>query len=200
MLKYYVELFPNFYFEKKVSYNVHSLLHLTECVEEIGFINCFSAYEFENYMQHLKRLVKKPSQILQQINNKITFDTLIKEHKPMGIKQNRNGSISSFSTLNYYFSLRSPDNFCFIQPGFGVRITKIFKENSRICILGKRLENCVSLFKEPCDSFSNLSIFIADTENEKEEVFDINFIQFKLMRLPLETSFVFIPVLHTIAN
>lgn len=58
LLKSFVENFPILYTETGVTYNVHNLLHVTDCVQEIGFLNDFSAYPFENFMQELKKKLK----------------------------------------------------------------------------------------------------------------------------------------------
>ena len=68
----FVQSFPNFYGIDKVSYNVYNLLHIADSVLIFGNINNFSAYKFENYMQEIKKHVRKSNKILQQITNRIT--------------------------------------------------------------------------------------------------------------------------------
>ncbi|XP_054082056.1 uncharacterized protein LOC128919990 isoform X1 [Zeugodacus cucurbitae] len=47
----FVYLFSNLHGEHLISFNVHGLLHLADCVRRFGAIDSFSAYKFENYMQ-----------------------------------------------------------------------------------------------------------------------------------------------------
>ena len=48
-------------------YNVHSLTHLANDVKNLGCLDEFSAFKFENKLGQLKRLVRKPQNPLQQI-------------------------------------------------------------------------------------------------------------------------------------
>ena len=48
-------------------YNVHSLLHLAKQTEIHGDLNRCSAFEFENYMQKLKKLVRQRKNPLVEI-------------------------------------------------------------------------------------------------------------------------------------
>lgn len=53
-------------------YNVHSLIHLADDVRRLGVLDNFSSFPFENALKNLKKLVRKPSQILQQIANRLS--------------------------------------------------------------------------------------------------------------------------------
>lgn len=50
-----------------ISYNVHNLLHLNDCVKMFGPLDNFSAFPFENYMRQITRKVRKTSKPLQQV-------------------------------------------------------------------------------------------------------------------------------------
>lgn len=55
LLENFVENFGVLYGKDKVSYNVHNLLHISDCVRQFGPLDNFSAYKFENAMQYLKK-------------------------------------------------------------------------------------------------------------------------------------------------
>ena len=55
VLEDFVNYFGRLYGEELVSFNVHGLLHLVNCVIQYGPLDTFSAYKFENYMQYIKR-------------------------------------------------------------------------------------------------------------------------------------------------
>lgn len=57
----------NFKIINLVSYNIHNLIHLTADAEIFGVLNNFSAFQFENYLQQLKKLIRKASHPLQQL-------------------------------------------------------------------------------------------------------------------------------------
>ncbi|XP_036150652.1 uncharacterized protein LOC118648446 isoform X1 [Monomorium pharaonis] len=67
LLKYFVQHFEKIYGDYLVSHNVHCLIHLAADVKVYGVLDNFSAFKFENYLQQLKRLIRKASQSLQQL-------------------------------------------------------------------------------------------------------------------------------------
>jgi hypothetical protein len=55
------------YGKQTLVYNVHSLIHLAADVKKFGSLENFSAFIFENELGHLKKLVRKPQNPIQQI-------------------------------------------------------------------------------------------------------------------------------------
>lgn len=55
LLKKFVEDFGILYGNDKISFNVHNVLHICDCVRQFRHIDSFSAYKFENAMQGLRR-------------------------------------------------------------------------------------------------------------------------------------------------
>lgn len=47
-----------------VSYNVHNLIHLPLYVQKLGGVDSFSANSFENYLQGIKKIVRKSTKPL----------------------------------------------------------------------------------------------------------------------------------------
>ena len=68
LLKWFVQASSRIYGDTFVSLNVHSLIHLPDDVEHF---NCglerISAFDFENFMQRIKKMVRKSHQILPQV-------------------------------------------------------------------------------------------------------------------------------------
>lgn len=60
VLVLFVQHFGKLYGEMYLSYNVHNLVHLAQDVKVHGNLDSFSAFKFENFMQKLKRFVRKP--------------------------------------------------------------------------------------------------------------------------------------------
>lgn len=67
LLDHFVESFGKYFGESEISLNVHSLYHITEDVREHGSLEKFSAFIFENFMQSLKKKLRKSDRPLQQI-------------------------------------------------------------------------------------------------------------------------------------
>lgn len=48
LIKDFVHSFSIIYGENKLSYNVHNLLHISDCVKQFALLDSFSANKFEN--------------------------------------------------------------------------------------------------------------------------------------------------------
>ena len=55
-----------------ISYNVHGLIHIAEDVKKFGSLDNYSAFLFENFLGHLKYLIRKPQLPLQQVIRRIS--------------------------------------------------------------------------------------------------------------------------------
>lgn len=69
LLQHFVSTFKVIYGEHHVSHNIHGLLHIVDDVRNFGFLDTFSTFAFENYMQKLKS--KKYDKPLQQIGRRL---------------------------------------------------------------------------------------------------------------------------------
>lgn len=67
----FVEQFPKLYGTEHMSYNVHSLLHLADDVKSFGHLHSYSAFKFENFMQKMKKMVRKPSLPIQPVMKRV---------------------------------------------------------------------------------------------------------------------------------
>ena len=57
-------------------YNVHALIHLANDCKKFGCLNNFSAFPFENFLQSLKKLVRKSELPLQQVVKRLDEQNL----------------------------------------------------------------------------------------------------------------------------
>lgn len=147
MLKDYVENFALLYGENKLSYNVHNLLHLAACVKQFSPLDSFSAYKYENYMQLIKKN-RKPSQVLQQLNNRIN------EINQVNLKQSNGFSPKTVSLFDeFILTPNSPgDSYCLTKDEVPLRIEEIYVENVIEYVRGFRCLNASSFFTTPIDS------------------------------------------------
>ena len=72
LLVNFVEHFGDLYGKDQIVYNVHSLIHIHQDAVQYGPLDNVSAFPFENYLGKLKKLVRKPSQPLQQIVRRLS--------------------------------------------------------------------------------------------------------------------------------
>ena len=72
LLKWFVDTSSDNYGNSFVSYNVHSLIHLHQDIENF---HCgrqeISAFPFENFIQRIKRMVRKKHQGLSQVAKRV---------------------------------------------------------------------------------------------------------------------------------
>lgn len=71
LMVYFVKTFSRIYGPEFVSHNVHGLTHISEDVKLYGSLDSYSAFQFENFMQVLKKLIRKHSAPLPQIMKRL---------------------------------------------------------------------------------------------------------------------------------
>lgn len=67
LILFFIKTFIKLYGKHNVSHNVHNLIHLVNDVRQYGPLDNFSAFKFENYLQTLKKMLRKSDKPLQQI-------------------------------------------------------------------------------------------------------------------------------------
>jgi len=74
LLLYFVSNYGNIYDDKYLSYNVHNLIHLTKDVDNFDFLDNFSCFKYENYMQKIKNKLhyrNTSGKPLEELTNRI---------------------------------------------------------------------------------------------------------------------------------
>ena len=71
LIKFFIKKFIKLYGVENLSHNVHSFVHLVNDVHRFGPVDNFSAFKFENYMQVLKKYLRKADKPLQQVRRYI---------------------------------------------------------------------------------------------------------------------------------
>jgi hypothetical protein len=66
LLQHYVKNCKTFFGPSFITYNVHNLIHLVDDVLRFGLIFQFSAFPFENYLQTLKKFLRKHEHAISQ--------------------------------------------------------------------------------------------------------------------------------------
>ncbi|KAJ8034244.1 hypothetical protein HOLleu_21001 [Holothuria leucospilota] len=123
LLVNFVQHFSDLYGKKNVVYNVHSLIHLPEDAQHYGFLDSISAFPFENYLGKLKKLVRKPSQPLQQIVRRISEKELVSNVPKVRAAIHLNGKHSNGPVPNelaggtQYKQIQLPVGFVSCMPG-----------------------------------------------------------------------------------
>lgn len=141
MLKIFVKRVPEHYGIEFLAYNIHGLIHLCNDVRNYGSLDSFSAFPYENNMQHLRKMCRKPNHQLQQIVNRRHKEKKLHKNNFSFINviqvsnMHENGPVPAiFQSFRYYSQYRN-----LLCPMFTLSLNgrddTIILEDSSICII-----------------------------------------------------------------
>lgn len=139
-----------------MSPNVHNLIHLCDDVRNLGSLDSFSAYPFENYLQIIKNLIRKSAKPLQQIVKRLSEHEMAKIVKPTESEENVllydehfNGPTipnicgKQFKKANvkkWKLSKCQPDNCVYLNDMSVLLIENFVKRNQQMLIIARKFE------------------------------------------------------------
>jgi hypothetical protein len=196
-------------------YNFHSLIHLAEDCKKFGKLHNFSAFPFENALKGLKKLVRKPNQVLQQLVGRLAEkgrrkiktvnDNIIqlkKEHESGPVP-----NIDICRNVRQYEQLHTGKCFIAITLGDNCFMT----EERRPCLVRNILCNSESVmlavveyfsviqdfFHHPLPS-SQMNIFHVSCLAETYDIVPVEALSHKFVCMPSERNgnFILIPLNH----
>lgn len=196
-----------------VVYNIHGLVHLADDVRKFGPLPNFSAFPFENYLQKMKRKVRKPSKCLQQIvrrlaeeesvskanKNKagpegehfevlsITFHSAFATHSQ--IKQ-----FSRYATKKFTLSLDNVNNAVLVGHTT-YKIENIVLIDGCTYFVSKQFKYKSAFFTNPVDSLMLDIAFVRELCDDIILLSERN-VQNKVVLLPYKDGFVTYPLNH----
>lgn len=212
LLKYFVETFIVLYGSQNVSHNIHNLLHVCQDVQQLGSIEKFSAFPFENFMQSLKKLARKDEKPLQQIVRRISeqdfFPTKsqVSSASPQLNHEHFSGPLldatattkqyKNISFGNFILSTSEPNNCCSLIGSDNniVIIKNILLKDNEIFIIGQMFLHLEDFYSTPCSS-SQLGIYLASNFGNLKS-WNIKMVSKKCMKLDYNDKYVIIPLLH----
>jgi hypothetical protein len=154
-------------------YNIHCLVHLANDVKNLGCLDDFSAFVFENKLDHLKKLVRKPQQPIQQILRRLHERSFFNDCLPAVIEPKTRSEHNDGPILPGYLGARqyrqittekwslsvSPGNNCvLLDKGVPVLIKNIVIHKKDIILICARFETVSDAFLYPLPS-SKLDIW-----------------------------------------
>lgn len=196
-----------------ISHNIHNFLHLSDCVKLYGSLDNFSAFPFENYMQQLKKKVRKSAQPLQQVvhriieesNNSHFSNNANKDSSIKFLMEHFDGPLVSncmspqyrkVQTNDYYLNTSNiADRFVELKNNTIIEIKNFAHCGDSVCLIGYKCSKQDSFYYKPCTS-SLFDIQYIKIENKCYEVWNINCIRRKLVVLPYKKSLISFPLLH----
>lgn len=195
-----------------ISHNIHNFLHLSDCVRLFGSLDNFSAFPFENFMQKLKKMVRKTSQPLQQVVRRIVEENNLKPTKNTDnnlstelLMEHFNGPLTNtcnspqykkLKTTEYCLNIRRiADRFVELKDKTIVEIKNFVTHANSAAFLGYSYSLQNDLYSKPCAS-SFFDIQFIKKNNILLEMRSINDINRKLIVLPCKGQYVSFPLLH----
>lgn len=202
LLVSFVEQYKEMYGLQGLTFNIHNLIHLANEVKNLGPLDSFSCFPFENYLKNLKYKIKTAPKPLHQLVNRLHEENSLplqkKEIKTFPIiHRSKSSKITRIEFNGFTISSKSPNN-CFLSLSYTViLVNRIYEKDENIFLEGKAIVETEPLFYAPCDS-SNFHIYVCKTSSAIDvSTMPISNIGKKCVRLPYGIeSFVSIPLIH----
>ena len=210
LLKEFVAHYGAIYGKDVIVYNVHGLIHLSSDVKVHGPLDNFSCFPFENYLQKLKKFVRKPeyplAQIIRRLSEQNSHDSslipalgLKKEHFHGPVPSEFAGFVikqfEHMLTDNFIIKLDENDNTFLINNDVCVVLNIIQTEDS-VYIVYKKFKQKKDFFEYPFKS-SFLGIFAVSSLTERTFFDKAGKVEVKCARYPWKNQFVTFPLRHT---
>lgn len=220
LLRHFVISFAILYGEHQVSHNVHGLIHLADDAKLFGKLDNFSAFRFENFLQTLKKLIRKSDKPLQQLcrryieteknssnsNIKPIFPSLlglnpVSLHFTGPLPDNcSNPQFKKLISSEFVINISSEsDNCCQLIDKTVVFVKNIAtssNSNKTVIIVGNAFKIKEDLFDKPCKS-SLLNIFKVCELSQETKYWPVTEITSKCVIFPLKNEkYAVFPLLH----
>lgn len=203
LLKHFLKTFCIIYGRGNVSYNVHSVIHLATDAKKYGVVDQFSSFPYENYLQHLKKIVK-PSSECSDINSSLINYPALEGHHYFGPLPN---NLASESVIQYSilitkkFTLRvsnlkrqskNKDDCVVMNDGKVCIVKNILSMNGKIFLVCLRFEYAIPIYEIPCPSTS-VGMMECNKMLCELELYDVDRIQFKACYFPKSEDLNIVP-------
>ena len=184
LLDDFVEMSQHIYGPAFTVYNIHSLTHLYEDVQNFGCsLNDISAFPFENFLYKLKRLVKN-------------------RHNPIAQVTKRMKQLESVKTVQTekFRASTTPKDSCFVLHNEDYAVIREIREDGKLLcdIIPQRKGN--SFYTRPCHSTLLNIIYVRNHERTASRLLKRKDLNRKAIRLPYHDGHnqghVIFPLLH----
>lgn len=188
LLEDFVEGFANLYGAEHVSFNIHGLLHLHQMVTLYGPLSTYTAYDFENFYQLVRKWVRKGGHYFEQI---------FRRWKQTGGKVVRRQTKSKKKIGAHIIAVNKKDSCFMLKDGTIWVITEKKVNVDGVIYLGKKFRNKNTLFDDPTSS-SIYNIFTVSNLSFETHQINSDDIVAKFVRVPFSpfNSFHVIPLVH----
>lgn len=222
LLKHFLKTFCIIYGRGNASYNVHSVIHLATDAKKYGVIDQFSSFPYENYLQHLKKIVKPGRFPLVQLYNRISEEWYCNSSECSDINSSLinypaldghhyfgplPNNLTSESVIQYSilitkkFTLRvsnlkrrskKKDDCVVMNDGKVCIVKNILSMNGKIFLVCIRFEYAIPIYEIPCPSTS-VGMMECSKMLCELELYDVDRIQFKACYFPKSEDLNIVP-------
>ena len=216
LLTVFVQQCEQLYGPEFVVYNVHSLLHIPDDVQKFGALDTISAFPFESFLGHIRKVIRKSDDVLQQLSRRLSEGYFRSRPSAVSVKNNTVTkphalgpllpdilSFEQYSVLNttrFTVKVKDGDNCVMLQCGKIAKVVNILRKDENIFVLVQKFLNYEPFFLKPLDS-TKIGIFIVGNLSKDLHIYEITTISQKYVLLPYKDSLcVATPLLHTGAN
>lgn len=223
-LKHFVTHSRKLYGSEFLIYNTHILSHLSSDANKYGSLDSVSSFVFENYLGHLKLLLKSGKNPLQQVarriieNNNMVFnrernDKNLNEIDYTVQMEHCSGPLTADCSIGKQFkkiiflqkkltftknSHSSRDSYFITKDFIVVEIQNIVKTDEGIFLIGRQFLDYSDLYDYPLHS-SELNIHIVSKLDTSLSKWSLNSVKSKCILLPYKKEkFVALPLIHAI--
>lgn len=211
LLKWYVERFKTLYGEENLVFTIHCIQHLPKQTLINGTLDSHTAYPFENFMQTLKKMVRRQTNVLAQIYRRLVEMASTSKKLPQNLNSKKSeeflkpyqadlpfGCTDAYQTVkfsNFELSINQPNNCCYLIDRNVIFIEHIAHKKGKPVIIGRRFVGISSFPNYPGDS-QDLDLFLAEGLAELD-IFALNQIDKKAVVLLADEKYYILPLMHT---
>ncbi len=191
LLDHFVNCCEHFYGETFTVYNVHNIKHISDDVAKFQCsLNVISAFEFENHLQSLKKLVKNSTNpIVQVARHSHEIENAPSERIP---RKQRKVRIEATNKDGCFLLDRKEVVYGIVREKMG---------NGIYCVDTVKMTDMSNFFTTPCNSKKIDIAFISARnmqEKSREKMLQHKDLKRKAVHLPYRDGYVMFPLLHGI--
>ncbi|KAG8171141.1 hypothetical protein JTE90_027698, partial [Oedothorax gibbosus] len=216
LLTSFVEMSASLYGKDFQVYNVHSLIHLPEDSLHLGPLHSFSAFAFENYMQTLKSMLKKPHYLQQVVKRTLEKQMWSQPDRSLEDPTLQFEVIDSSKCISpdlpdgglkgihyssakcHLFKLATnvKDSFVILKDHRIFQIFNIVKQSNDIYLVAKFFKKTKSFYDFPIQ-LSDINFFQVENLSKKIVVCNISAVAMEVVLLQHKDVFAVVPINHS---
>lgn len=180
----FVNGFSELYGPEHVSFNIHGLLHLHQMVTLYGPLSTFTAYDFENYYQLVRKWVRRGGYYFEQI---------FRRWRQTGGKVLRKKSKGPKGS--FILASNKKDSCVMLNDGTVWLLVEKKLTDAGMIFVGKKFLNKTLLFNDPSPTLQ-MNIFNVSNLTDEAQQINTEDIIVKFVCMPNNESFDIIPLIH----